>query len=411
MSTLALLGGTPVRTAPFPRYPLLGEEEVAAAAAVIRSHNLSAQMGPEAERFAAEFAAYCGARFAVATSNGTTALHTALIAAGVGVGDEVIVPPYTFFSTATCALMQNSLPVFADIEPATLGLDPAAVEAAVTPRTRAVIAVHMNGYPADMDGLMEVAHRRHLVLIEDASHAHGAEHRGRKVGSIGHLGAFSFQQKKNLSLGEGGMVTTDDETLAERVRAIHSFGKVPLAYNYRMTELHAAIGRVRLPNLDVENAVRAGHARRLDEALTGLPGLHPQRPRLDTRAVYYNYVIHYHQEELGVDRQRFVEAVRAEGIPVPQIYAPVYRHHTFQVRDAYGRGFPFESPFYDGVPVEQRPRYEDGMCPVAEEYCDRRNIEVKVHPTASARDIADVAAAFIKVAGHIDDLRAVESAR
>ena len=403
MSDLAIRGGTPVRRTPFPPYPILGDAEIEAVTAAVRTQNLCAQMGETAAAFEQEFAAYCGARYAVATSSGTTALHAALAVAGIGVGDEVIVPPYAFLSTATSVLMQCALPVFADIERQTLGLDPEAVEAKINRRTRALIVVHMNGYPADMEVLMAVAEKHGLVVIEDCAHAHGARWGDKRVGTIGHMGAFSFQQKKNLSLGEGGMVTTDDAELDARLRDFYSFGSgVPLGYNYRMPELQAAIGRARLPQLDADNDVRDRHARYLDGELAELACLRPQRGRPDTRVVYYNYVLHYAEEEAGIDLQRFVEAVRAEGIELPQIYVPVYRHNTFQGGDVYGRGFPFVSPFYEAG--EEVPRYEEGICPVAEEFCDRRNIEVKIHPTYSEEDVADVAAAFLKVAERIGDL-------
>jgi dTDP-4-amino-4,6-dideoxygalactose transaminase len=404
MSTLALLGGPPVRTRPFPQYPLRGEDEIAAATEVIRSGNLCAAMGDQVAAFESEFATYCGARFGVATSNGTTALHTALAACGVGVGDEVIVPPYTFLSTATSVLMQNAIPVFADVEPETLGLDPAQVEAMVTPRTKALIVVHMNGYPADMDGLMAVAAEHGLVVIEDCSHAHGAAYHGRKVGTIGHVGAFSFQQKKNLSLGEGGIVIMDDEKLASKARAFRSFGPLALAFNYRMTELHGAIGRARLRWLDEQNEARIQNARYLDRALADMRGLAPQAVRPDTVAVYYNYVIRCDELELGISRDRLVEAVRAEGIPLPLIYFPLYRHPTFQIQDAYGHGCPFTCPFYD-VPAAERPRYEEGICPVAEAACDRQNVELKVHPPATVDDMVDVVAAFEKVVAHAGELQ------
>jgi len=404
MTKLAINGGEPVRWKPFPRYPILGEEEVRAAVEVIKSHNLCSQMAEDSQvkKFEEEFAEYLGARFAVATSNGTTALHTAMTATGVGVGDEVIVPAYTFFSTATSVLMQNAIPIFADIEPETLGLDPESVRRRITPRTKAVIPVHMNGYPMDMDRIMEVAGEHGLVVIEDCSHAHGAEYKGRKVGTIGHINIFSFQQKKNLSLGEGGIVVTDDEELAEKARAFRSFGRVPLAYNYRMTELHAAIGRVRLAKLDEQNEQRIRNAEYLHRELEGLPGIKPQRPREGTKAVYYNYVVKYYEEELGVPRDRFVAAIEAEGIPKVHFYTPVYRHHTFQIKDAYGKGCPFTCPYYT-APPQERPRYGDGICPVAEEYCDRRNIEIKIHPPADLSDMADIATAFKKVVENIDE--------
>lgn len=406
MSSPAILGGAPVRTTPFPRYPITGSEEVEAATRVINSGNLCAQGGVEVEAFEDEFATYCGAKFGIATSNGTTALHSALAALGIGVGDEVIVPPYTFLSTATSVLMQNALPVFADIEPNTLGLDPAAVEAAVTPRTAAIIVVHMNGFPAEMDSLLAVARRHGLAVIEDCSHAHGAEFKGHKVGTLGDIGIFSFQQRKNLSLGEGGILVTDNPALATKLQGLRSFGDAPLAYNYRMSEIHAAIGRVRLRRLDAENDVRNHNAALLDSGLGNLPGLTVQRPRSGDKAVYYNFVVRYDQAALGISRELFMQVLEAEGIPVPQIYFPLYRHRTFTERNAYGQGFPFTSPFYKAG--EQVPRYEDGMCPVAEWVCDHSNIDLKVHPPADLSDMTSIVDGFTKVIEHRTELQRVD---
>lgn len=404
MTELALFGGSAVRTDPWPRYPIIKDEEIEAAVACMRKHDLCCQMGQEVRAFEAEFAAYCGAAYATATSNGTAALHTALAAAGVGVGDEVIVPPYTFLATATSVLMQNAIPIFADIESETLGLDPQAVAAKVTPRTRAMIVVHMNGIPADMDGLMRVAAKHELTVIEDCSHAHGAEHRGRKVGAIGHVGAFSCQQKKNLSLGEGGLVVTSDAEMAETAKQFVTLGKLPMAFNVRMTELHGAIGRVRLRRLDPENDLRAANAAYLDQALADLPGLDAPPVRPETKPVYYNYVLRYREDQLGVPRAKFIQAVKAEGIPVSPGYYPLYRHQTFHDLDAYGRGCPFRCPLYE-PPADEAPTYEDGMCPVAEEICDHQAIELKIHPPAGENEMADAVAAFAKVALNVGELR------
>jgi len=405
MGKLAIHGGDPVRTAPWPTYPVRGEDEVEAAARVVRGGGLAAHHGTPyqaVERFEEAFAAYNGVPHCVGTSNGTTALHVALAAAGVGAGDEVIVPAYTFMATATCVLQQMAVPVFADIEPDTLGLDPDCVRRAITPRTKAIIPVHMNGYPCDMDALMAVAHDHRLFVVEDCSHAHGATHRGRKVGTIGDVGAFSFQQKKNLSLGEGGALITADEGIAERSRGFRSWGHdVPMTYNYRMSEIHAAIGQVRVAKLDAMNAQRVRNAAYLDEHLVGLAGLHPLTRREGTTGVYYNYIVQHDADAWGVSRQAVVSAVQAEGIPASGGYTPVYRHPIFQTRNAYGRGAPFEAPFHDGDP----PRYDDGTCPVCEAVCDRLNLEVKIHPPADEADMADVVAAFRKVVEHIDDLR------
>ncbi|MBI3944484.1 MAG: DegT/DnrJ/EryC1/StrS family aminotransferase [Armatimonadetes bacterium] len=396
MATLALKGGIPVCTAGWPRYPTLGAEEEAAAVRVVRSHNLSAQFGEEVRAFEAEFAAYLGSEHAIAVCNGTAALHTALAAAGVGAGDEVIVPPYTFVATATSVLLQNAIPVFVDIEPRTQGLDPRAVAERITPRTRAIIPVHMNGYPMEIEALMEVARQRNLVVIEDCSHAHGAMVGERKVGTFGQINAFSCQQKKNLSLGEGGLVVTNDAGLAARARGFHSFSAAPLSTNYRLPELHGAIGRVRLSQLDAHNDARIRNARYLDEALFGLPGIQAQRPRPGTKAVYYNYILHIDPEVLGFDKQTFVKALRAEGIPASGGYSPVHRDALFKQRNAYGRGCPFTCPFY--APTEaERPRYDDEAFPVVEELCRSRNVELKIHPPAGPEEMADVATAVRKV--------------
>lgn len=404
MAQLALNGGAPARSVPFPAYPMPADkEEIAAATRVLESGNLTAQRGPEVEQFEAAYAAYHGVRHAAGTSNGTTALHTALAAARIGAGDEVIVTPLTFRTSATSILMNNAIPVFADVEPHTLGLDPEAVRARITPRTRAIIVVHLHGYPADMDGLLAVAHEHDLIVIEDGAHAHGATHRGRMAGTLGTMGCFSFQHKKNLSLGEGGAVITDDDELAARLGAVRNLG-AEIGYNYRMTELHAAIGKVRLGRLDDMNARRRANAACLDEHLSKLPGLTPQRARPDTDPVYYNYVLRYDAAALGVPRDRFVEALGAEGVLQDAMYEPVYRHPTFQTRDGYGRGCPFACPLYQ-APPEQRQRYADGLCPVAEDAADTSRLGVKVHPPCTEREMADVVAAFCKVIEHIDELR------
>jgi perosamine synthetase len=199
------------------------------------------------------------------------------------------------------------------------------------------------------------------------------------------------------------MVITADKALAERAAGFSNFGQLPLAYNFRMPELHGAVGRVRLRRLDEMNAQRIRNAAYLDRELAGLRGLKLQTPRPNTKTVYYNYVLRYYEEETGVSRARFIEAVKAEGIPLPLIYFPLYRHYTFKHRDAHGHGCPFTCPYY-GAPTGQ-PSYAEGLCPVCEEVCDRRNIELKVHPPAGEADMADIVAAFKKVLAHLDELR------
>ena len=408
MSQLAINGGKPVRSGPWPPYPVFGEEEAQAAARVVRSSNLCSIFGGEVEAFEKEYAEYHDVPHAIACSNGTTALHIAVACSGIGVGDEVIVAPYTFFVSATSVLMHNAVPVFADIERETLGLDADAVAEKITSRTRGIVLVHVNGFPAAHTAkLEELAQERGPVLIEDCSHAHGAEFRGRKVGTIGHFGTFSFQHKKNMTLGEGGMIVTSSDELNEKARAMRSFGRVQLGFNYRMPEVQGAIGRVRLERLDRENAQRRENAAYLDKALAGLRGIELRRAAPDTTPVYYSYVLTYRSEEVGVGRERFLEAINAEGIPASAGYGPVYRHPTLQNRDAYNLGCPWSCPHYGGA-EDGGPLYEDGLCPVAEEMCDRRNIEIKIQPPADVKDMDDIAEALRKVVEHADELESCD---
>jgi len=403
MSNLAINGGTPVRTEPFPEYPVFGDEEVEAAVRVVRSSKLCAQVGDEVATFEKEYAGYHDVPHAVACTNGTTALHLAIASVGVGAGDEVIVPPYTFFVTATSVLMHNAIPIFADVEPDTLGLDVDSVASRITPHTKAIIVVHVNGFPAAHTGrLMELAEQNGLALIEDCSHAHGAELGGRKAGTVGHAGTFSFQHKKNLTLGEGGMVTTSDPEIAQKAEGMRSFGRPELGFNYRMPEIHAAIGRVRLKHLDEFNALRVANGEQLDHGLEGLRGIEIRKAAPDTKRVCYTYVLKYSEQDLGVRRERFLEAINAEGIAATAGYGVVYRHATFQTADAYGHGCPWTCPHYK---APERPSYRDGLCPVAEEHSDRRNIEIKIQPPAGEQEMADTVDAFKKVIESIDELK------
>ena len=223
---LAILGGTPLRTRPFTAWPVFGEPEEARLLRALRSGKWGKLNGPEVVEFEQRFAAMHGAKHAIGVVNGTVSLRVALMAVGIKAEDEVIVPPYTFLATATAVVEANAVPVFADIDLETFNLDPKAVEAAITPRTRVIMPVHIAGQPADMDAIMAIAKRHKLVVIEDAAHAHAAHYRQQPAGSIGHLGSFSFQSSKNLTCGEGGIITTSDDALAEACRSIHNCGRI-----------------------------------------------------------------------------------------------------------------------------------------------------------------------------------------
>lgn len=408
MSMLAVKGGPKVRTMAWPQYPVFGRAEKRAVEKVIDSSYLVAHHNPagpgQVEAFEEAFSAWIGSKYAVGVGNGTEGLHLALAAAGIGVNDEVIVPTLTFWVTATCVLMQNAVPVFADSEPGTLGLCPTDIEKKITKRTKAIIVVSLYGYPAAMDGIMGVARKHDLVVIEDSSHAHGAVYHDKKIGTIGDIGVFSLQQKKNLSTGDGGLVTTGNPDYAEAIQRLRTFGHEELSYNYRMTEIAAAIGQVRLELLDQHNDVRRANARCMEQQLEGVPGITVRRPIAGTVGAYYSLLFEYDPDVLAVSREDFVAAVQAEGIPLCSTsYSPVHRRPEFHPATPPARGCPWQWSLYD-APEAERPSYEDGVCPVAEAYADNRLMELKIHPPVGEDDMAQAAQAIRKVTDSINEL-------
>jgi perosamine synthetase len=398
MAALSVNGGTPVRSTPWPHYPIFGEREKKAAVRVVDSNWLVAHHGgsKEVDAFEKDFAEYIGCDLTLGIGNGTQALHLALAASNIGVGDEVIVPTVTFMATATSVLMQNAVPVFADSEPFTLGLDPKKVEEKITSRTKAIIPVHLYGYPADMDGLLRVAKKHNLTVIEDCSHAHGAEYHGKKVGTLGDIGVFSLQQKKNLSTGDGALFVTKHPEYADAVRKLRSFGHEELSYNYRMTEVAAAIGQIRLTMLNEHNRVRRNNAAYLESKLSGLHGIKVRKPMPETSAVYYSFIFEYDPDSAGVELPVFLKAVQAEGIPLAPCYKPVHRQSTFHPEKEPARGCPWKWKLYQ-PPEDERPSYENGVCPLAEDYADHRIAALKIHPPVSEADLDDAALAIRKV--------------
>ncbi|MGB6894781.1 MAG: DegT/DnrJ/EryC1/StrS family aminotransferase, partial [Dehalococcoidia bacterium] len=372
---------------PFPRWPVLHEEDVAAAAEVLRSGHLTSLTGGVVAEFEAEFARYHGVRHALATSSGTTAIHLALVAANVGSGDEVIVPAHTFIASATPVMHQGATPVFADVDTDTFTLLPSAIEAAVTPRTKAIIAVHLNGHPAPMDELTAVAKRHALALIEDAAQAHGALYQGRKVGTIGRMGCFSFWEDKIItSGGEGGAVITDDDALAQRLARLRSHGEGPLegerryyhlelGYNYRLAAVQAAVGLAQLRRLDEYLEARRRNASYLSERLRALPEVQPPLVAEGCVHSYYKYICKLRTDLITVSIDRFVAAVAGEGVPC-------------------SRRYPTPLP---QQPVFKNAGHARGSYPNAEALAGQLFL-LQVHPTIQQRDLEDVAAAIEKVA-------------
>jgi dTDP-4-amino-4,6-dideoxygalactose transaminase len=321
---LAIDGGTPTRTAPFPAWPIYDEREERNLLEVLHSGRWGIG-GTKVAQFEQRFAEFQDARFGVCVPNGTLALQMALNALGIGHGDEVITTPYTFIATASAAIQQGAMPVFVDIDPDTCNLDPSRIEAAITPRTKAIVPVHFGGRPADMEAIMAVAQRYSLRVLEDACQAWGAEWRGRKVGAIGDLGAFSFQSSKNVSAGEGGIVVTDDEELGELCWSLHNVGRVRqgawyqheiLGGNLRMSEWQAAVLLAQLERLPEHAARRDASARYLAEALSEVAGVTPLP--FDERATahaHHLFICRYDPAAFGGrSRDEFVAALRGEGI-------------------------------------------------------------------------------------------------
>jgi perosamine synthetase len=313
--------------------PSLGREEADAVARVMESGMIA--QGQVVAEFERSFASYCGVNHAVATSNGTTALHAALLAAGIGSGDEVIVPSFTFIATATSVSMCGARPVFADVDDRIFTLDPGSVEALITPKTRAVMGVHLFGQPFDIPALSGLCRDHDLLLIEDAAQAHGSTIGGRRTGSLGDLACFSFYATKNMTTGEGGMVTTADSGLADRIRLLINHGQkekylhTTLGYNYRMTDMAAAMGLVQLKKLDGMNAKRAANAGYLDLGLR-CPGLITPQVRPGSTHVYHQYVVRV-EKGARLSRDAFMEALAERGVgtaihyPRPVHEQPLYR--------------------------------------------------------------------------------------
>jgi perosamine synthetase len=365
------------------------EDDIAAVVEVLQSDWLT--VGPTVEAFEHAFARFVGAAYAVAVSSGTAALHAAMHALEIGPGDEVIVPPLTFAASANCVIYQGGTPVFADVEPDTLLLDPRQVEEKLTARTKAIVAVDYAGQPCDYDALTTIARRHGVALVADACHSVGGEYRGRTVGVLGDLTAFSFHPVKHLTTGEGGMVTTNAPELARRMRMFRNHGiatdhrqraergsfyyeMVTLGYNYRITDIQCALGLGQLQKLPAFIRRRQEIAARYDEAFSSLEGISPTQVRADRISAYHLYPVQFHTEAVGLSREIVYAALRAENIGVNVHYLPVYLH-----------------PYY-------RQRFETGpgLCPVAEA-AYARLITLPLFPRMTDEDVTDVVMAVKKI--------------
>jgi len=383
---LALFGGKPVRdTLLAYGHQTVEEEDIAAVVETLRSPWLTT--GPKVQEFEEAVAAYVGAPNAVAVSSGTAALHAAAFAAGIGPGDEVIVPALTFAASANCVLYLGGKPVFADVRPDTLNLDPADLEAKITPRTKAVVTVDYAGQPCDYEAVEAIARRHGLVVIEDAAQALGASFNGRRVGSLNPLTTLSFHPVKSITTAEGGMVTTHDSALAQRLRAFRNHGITTdhrqrgswlydmdaLGFNYRLSDIQCALGLSQLQRLEGWISRRGEIAACYTKAFRGLepiqvPGDHP-----GAESAWHLYVIQLRLETLRVGREQVYAALRAENIGVNVHYLPVYWHSYYQ-----------------------RLGYQRGLCPVVEAAYERL-VTLPLWPGMSDEDVDSVVAAVTKV--------------
>ena len=356
MGKLAITGGTPVRSAPYPRWPQWDATERRHLLDVLDSGKWWATEGAKVPEFEAAWARFTRARHCVAVTNGTHALELALLGLGIGEGDEVIVTDYTFFASASAVACVNAVPVLVDVDPHTFCIDPDAVVAAITPRTRAVIAVHVAGHPADLDRLTAICASRGLSLIEDCAHAHGSSWNGTPVGGFGAAGTWSFQQSKLMTAGEGGAVIAQDPKIAASIRSYTDCGRRPgewfyshfvLGGNYRMTEWQGAMLLAQLERFPEQHRIRNENALYLNGELAKLPGVIPQaRDQRTTAQGYYCYVVRIDAAQFGLTRDVIKSALEAEGIPMTASYPVLHELAAFEAADGFAprhrdrRGFP-----------------------------------------------------------------------
>jgi perosamine synthetase len=360
---LAIHGGKPVREKllPYARQSV-DEADIQAVVDVLRSEWLTT--GPKVGEFEEAFAARVGAKYAVTFSSGTAALHGAAFAAGLNLGDEAITTPLTFVATANCMVYLGARPVFADVCPDTLNLDPEKTAEQVTPRTRAIFPVGYAGHPADFDSILALAAGQGLTVVEDASHALGATYRDRRVGSIAHMTTFSFHPVKHLATGEGGLVTTDDPKLAEALRRFRNHGidrdahqrqasgewfyeMLALGYNYRLTDIACALGLSQLAKLDANLARRRAIAAHYTQAFRKCPGVIPPTVREDIHPAWHLYPIRLGLELLSAGRDEIFRALRAENIGVNVHYVPVHLHSYYREHFGYcGGEYPVAEDAY-----------------------------------------------------------------
>ncbi|HBX68876.1 MAG TPA: aminotransferase DegT [Chloroflexi bacterium] len=414
MSKLAILGGEPTRKEPYPAWPVHDERDIEAATRVIKSGNWGGYPypGPETRRFLKMFAELQGGGYPVAVANGTVTMEVALRAANIGWGDEVIVPAATFQATAAAPMAAGAIPVIVDIDPETYTIDPKAIRAAITVKTRAIIPVHLAAQVADMDAIMEIAEEHNLIVIEDCAHAHGAKWRGRGVGTIGHFGSFSLQSSKILTSGEGGVLLCRTPELAARAAGIINCGRshdpktmqetgdnYVFGANYRMSEMACALAAVGIERFPEQAKQREEMINYMEESLSEVPGVRllKRDPRHTTRS-FYQFLFAIEPQVFGAEHEEVCAALDAEGIPCDTGYPAMHHYKLFQPQLSK-LAVPSAFPEYFN--------FAEMALPVATQACEHEAISVEESVfRAGPQGIDDFVAALRKVQENAAELKA-----
>jgi dTDP-4-amino-4,6-dideoxygalactose transaminase len=408
----AMLGGAKTHPEPFPSWPVVDQTEERALGETLRSGRWYRGGGKSVARFEDAYAKLTGAKTCLATANGTAALYTSLNGMGIEPGDEVIVPPYTFIATINVVLRQHALPVFVDTDPETFQMDARKLEAAITPRTRAIMPVHLGGSVCDMDAILEIAKRRGVPVLEDACQSHLAEWRGKKVGTLGQAGCFSFQASKNLNSGEGGAILTDDEDLRERCYAFHNNGRglrltgsADFSYesqgcNLRMTEFQASLLMAQMTRIEAQAKTRTENASYLTSMLKEIPGIAPAKMYAGcTRNAYHLYMFRYGQARFaGLPRAKFLKAMSAEGVPCSGGYSPL-NTQPFLKNALQSRGYQRLYSKQETAAWESRNR-----CPANDRLCTEAVWFTQTMLLAPRKSMERIAEAVKKIRQHAGDL-------
>lgn len=429
MSNLAIKGGTPIRTKLFPAYNTIGEAEKIAVTKVLDSGNLSQYLGawthdflggPNVRKLEDDWATLLGVKHAVSVNSNTSGLFTAMGAIGIQPGDEVIVSPYSMSASAVAPLIYGGIPIFADIDPETYCMDPKSIEAKITSRTKAILVVHIFGHPADMDVIMSIANKYNLIVVEDCAQAPLGKYKGHYVGTIGHIGVFSFNYHKHIHTGEGGVITTNDDNYADRCQMIRNHAENVTApreikdltnligYNYRMTEIECAIGIEQIKKLPHLIESRLENVAFFDEHLAKFSFLETQKKQTNNSVhTYYLYPVKFNKEIAGIERNIFVDALKAE-LPsailretAPLLGAgyvkPIYLQPIFQKKAAWA---------FNPLLCDQSITYSKGLCPVTEKmHFELLWTHEFMRPGMTKEDMMDVIYAIDKIVHNIHELK------